>query len=157
MTAALALATDSRMIVSSDLLGPLDVGLDEIIRFDAGIFGFPECRDFVLVPAEQDGLYWLQSSEHSTLAFLLVDPFAYFDGYAVDLTLPDRADLGARDAAEVAILAIVTLPRTRSGTPTANLQGPIALNLSARRGKQIALSDSDFGVRRPLDLSRGAR
>jgi flagellar assembly factor FliW len=157
MTAALALATDSRMIVASDLLGDLHVETDEVIRFDAGIFGFPECRDFVLVPAEQDGLYWLQSVEHATLAFLLVDPFTYFEGYAVDLSFPDRADLGAREAAEVAILAIVTLPRTRSGTPTANLQGPIALNLGARRGKQIALADSDFGVRRALDLSRAAR
>jgi flagellar assembly factor FliW len=154
--AALALAAPPRMFVNSDMLGPLDVADDEVIEFAAGLFGFPECRAFVLVPAERDGLFWLQSADHSALVFLLVDPFVFFEGYSVDLTSIDRAELQAFDAADVAVLAIVTLPRSRAQQPTANLQGPLALNLRSRRGKQIALADSEFGLRRPIDLSRAA-
>lgn len=155
-TAGLALAPAPTMIVHSDLLGPLSVASDEVLEFPDGLFGFPECRSFVLVPAEREGLYWLQSSAHSTLAFLLVDPFLFFEDFAVDVSRADLADLAAEDATEIAILAIVTLPGSRQDSPTANLQGPLALNLRGRRAKQLAVSESDFGVRCPIDLMSGA-
>ncbi|HEX7239812.1 MAG TPA: flagellar assembly protein FliW, partial [Longimicrobiaceae bacterium] len=117
--AALALAHDRRMTtVHSDLLGALDVPDEEVIAFPSGLFGFPECRSFVLVPAAREGMYWLQSVEHGTLAFLLVDPFLFFDGYAVDLGTAERAELEVRDASDVMVLTIVTLPGSREELPT---------------------------------------
>jgi flagellar assembly factor FliW len=148
-----AVATPTRMIVNSDLLGPLEVDEDEIVHFSAGLFGFPECRNFVFLPADREGMYWLQSTDHGTLAFLLADPFRFFDGYTVDLAPADRTDLIAHSPSDVVILAIVTLPRRGETLPTANLQGPIAINLEARRAKQLALSESPFGIRSPIDLS----
>lgn len=150
--AALALLDEPGMIISSDLFGSLTVSPEELIDFPGGLFGFPECRGFVLIPAERTGLYWLQSAEHGALAFLLVDPFLFFDGYAVDVAPVDLADLGG-ESAEIAILAIVTLPRERGGQPTANLQGPLAVNLALRTGKQLAIAESQFGVRCPFSLA----
>lgn len=153
MTAFPAVATTEYMMtVESDLLGTLDVDADELIEFPAGMFGFPECRSFVLLPAEREGLFWLQSTEHSTLAFLLMDPFRYFPGYAVELPAGDQRELKVREESDVAILAVVTLPRSQQEKPTANLQGPVAVNLRGRVGKQLALSDSDHGVRRKFEL-----
>ena len=63
------------MIVESELLGEVSVEQDELITFPTGLLGFPACREFVLIPSEREGLYWLQSAEPSPLAFLLVDPF----------------------------------------------------------------------------------
>jgi len=140
------------VIVQSDLLGPIDVPDVEILRFERGLLGLPECQRFVLVPTERDGVYWLQSCEHSALVFLLLDPFKTTVGYAVDLGPEDLAELAAREPADVAVLAIVTLPRDEAEQPTANLQGPIALNLRAQRGKQVVVQDSTFGVRVPVDL-----
>jgi flagellar assembly factor FliW len=148
-----AVATSPRMIVHSDLLGPIDVGEEDFITFPAGLFGFPECRDFVLVPAARDGMYWLQSTDHGTLAFLLADPFRYFDGYVVDLSASDRSELRVTSPTDVVILAIVTLPRDGDALPTANLQGPLAINLELRRAKQLALAESRFEIRSPIDLS----
>lgn len=154
--AALALADEiadaPQLTVRSELLGALTVPCDSVFTFLGGLFGFPECRRFVLVPAGREGLFWLQSCEHATLAFLLADPFLFFSGYAVELSAGDRADLRVRDAAEVAILAVVTLPQSRSAMPTANLQGPIALNFGAHLGRQLALSESEWGVRCQLEL-----
>lgn len=152
MNSVLATATPHRMTVQSDLLGPLDAEPEELIFFPGGMFGFPECRIFVLVPASRDGLYWLQSADHGTLAFLLADPFVFFADYQVELSPADRAELQVAAPADVVILAIVTLPRSREDLPTANLQGPIAINLTARRAKQLALADSGFGIREPLKL-----
>ena len=140
------------MNVHSDLLGPIEVDPAEVIEFSTGLYGFPECRRFVLVPAPQEGLFWLQSVDHSTLVFLLVDPFPEFDGYGVELPPADLRELRVNEKADVAILAIVTLPRNRGDLATANLQGPLALNLRARCGKQVAVEDSRFGVRCPFTL-----
>lgn len=149
----LALARRPGMIVHSSLLGPLSVAPAELLEFPDGLYGFPECRQFVLVPAEKEGLYWLQSAEHSTLAFLLVDPFLHFDGYAVDIPPADLSGLAAEHPSDIVILAIVTLPRTRHERLTANLQGPLAVNLAQQRAKQLAVSESDFGVRCEFDIN----
>jgi len=141
--------------VASDLLGPLAVAAEALFTFDAGLFGFPECRRFALVPAGRPGLYWLQSLEHGALAFLLADPFPHFPGYAVELNASDRAELDVRDAADVALLCVVTLPQARHEPPTVNLQGPVALNVRTRAARQLALAESDWGVRCPLDLGVG--
>lgn len=140
------------MIVESELLGDVAVQPDELITFPAGLLGFPACREFVLIPSERQGLYWLQSVEHSPLAFLLVDPFLACEGFTVDLGPNDRAELDVRTESDVAILAIVTLGSPQQGGCTMNLQGPLAINLRARRAKQIAVPSSDYGVRYPVDL-----
>jgi flagellar assembly factor FliW len=152
-SAACLMDQESDMLVTSDLLGPLTVPVDEVIEFPSGIFGFPECRRYVLVPGEREGFFWLQSADHSALAFLLVDPFLFFEGYSVDLSAQEIQELGVREASDVAILAIVTLPRTRHEQPTANLQGPVAIAFGSRRGRQLAIAESEFGVRCTLDLA----
>lgn len=138
---------DQLMTIPSDLLGSLEVEADELFRFPQGLFGFPDCSSFVLLSAERDGLYWLQSADFSSLTFLLVDPFPLFPGYAVDLTEGDTADLAVESPDDVSILSIVTLPGSMEEMPTANLQGPIALNMRTRTAKQIVLEENEFGTR----------
>ena len=158
--AALALVEDAPAThlepVASELLGELAVPAESIFTFPVGLFGFPECRRFALVPTGRAGMFWLQSLEHRALAFLLVDPFPHFAGYTVELGAGDRVELAVRDAADVAVLSIVTLPHRRDEPPTANLQGPIALDVRGRLGRQLALGENGWGVRRPLDLHDGA-
>jgi flagellar assembly factor FliW len=132
------------MNIQSDLLGPLKVETSELLRFPTGLFGFPEARDFVLLQAERKGVYWLQSAEHSALAFVLVDPFVHFTGYSVEIPDGDLRDLGRPEEEDLMVLAIVTLPRSSDGKATANLQGPLALNLRNRLGKQLAEGEGDL-------------
>jgi flagellar assembly factor FliW len=97
-------------------------------------------------------MYWLQSTEHSPLAFVLVDPFRAIPGFAVDVPPPDLAELGVKEGADVAILGIVTLSPPDRGGCTVNLQGPLAFNVPGKRAKQLAIANSDYGVRYPIDL-----
>lgn len=138
--------------VPSDILGPLTVPEEEVFRFPSGLFGLPDCRSFVMVSAEREGLYWLQSVEHAALTFLLADPFLYFPDYSVDLTDSQMRELEATEPAHAAVLVIITLPRARGEEATANLQGPLVLNPTARIGRQLALQDSPFDLRAPIDL-----
>ncbi len=122
-------------------------GVLQHIVFPTGLFGFPECREFLLTATGRPGFYWLRSCEHQPLVFLLADPFVFFPGYTVDLSDGDVAGLDSRDPSELAVLAIVTLPRAPGEPLTANLQGPVVLNLGRRVGRQIVLTDRDFGLR----------
>ena len=140
--------------VPSEVLGELAVPADSVLTFPTGLFGFPECRRFALVASEREGLYWLQSADHAALVFLLVDPFVAVDGFVVELSPPELSELEATTESDVAVLAIVTLAAPEQGGCTVNLQGPLAINMRAKRARQIAVASSDYGVRYPIDLSR---
>jgi flagellar assembly factor FliW len=120
------------------------------IQFPDGLVGLPRCRHFLLSRAAAPGTFWLESVDTEGLAFLLVDPFPFFDDYSVQLAEEDLRALGGGTPADIAVLAIVTLPGEPGGTCTANLQAPLAFNLRTGRARQIVLPRSDFGVRCPL-------
>jgi flagellar assembly factor FliW len=147
---------DSILHVDSDILGTISVPADRLARFPEGLLGFPDARDFVLVAAARDGAFWLQSTEHSSLVFLVVDPFLHFPDYAVDLSATDTALLDVGGHEDVAILVVVTLGDEEGSPCTANLQGPLALNLRRGLGRQVVLRNLDAGVRRELDLDGAA-
>lgn len=150
-----ALETDTATtVIESDLLGPIHAADHQLVRFPEGVLGFPDVRDFVLVPAERAGTYWLQSAEHGSLVFLVIDPFLHFPDYAVELADPEVRGLEADDRVDIAILAIVTLPAAEGDPATANLQGPLALNLRQGLGRQVVLKDAAPGVRRTFRLDR---
>jgi flagellar assembly factor FliW len=156
MTAAFALSNapvaivapaEPRVEVRSLILGVLRAHPDHLFTFPAGLAGLPEQKEWVLVQAGRHGYWWLQSRNEPGLAFLLADPFPAFPGYEVSLGAGDLAMLGSSAREDVVVLAIVTLPG-RPGAPcVANLQGPVALDLRTRTGKQVVIADSPFGTR----------
>jgi flagellar assembly factor FliW len=149
-----ALDTDppTTVTIESDLLGPIRAADHQVVRFDDGLLGFPDVRHFVLVPAQRTGTYWLQSAEHPSLVFLVIDPFLHFGDYVVELADLEVRKLDADDQTDVAILAIVTLPGEDGEPATANLQGPVALNVDRGLARQVVLRDAGLSVRRTFRL-----
>jgi flagellar assembly factor FliW len=139
-------------VLRSELFGQLDISDDDLIEFSDGLLGFPECRTWALLRGSKDGSAWLQSADHSALVFLLVDPFVFFEGYVADLSEGELRRIHAKDASEIAVFAIVTLPDPGTLTCHANLQGPVVMNLAARRGIQVVFGEGPFGVRAPISL-----
>lgn len=131
---------------TSHFLGELEMPEDQLLVMPDGLLGFPTCTRFALLPAGRDGYLWLHSVEEPTVAFLIVDPFVYFDGYAVDLTAPMLQRLDASNPSEINVFAIVTLPNG-NGQATANLQGPVVFNVATRHGMQLVIQDSQYGMR----------
>lgn len=140
--------SDGPVVVASRLFGPLSVPADAFITFPDGLPGFAGERRFILLPAAPEGVFWLQAVEDGSVAFLLVDPFPVFPGYAVEL--PD--DPGAEPTPLV--LSVVTLPREEDESCTANLQAPVLLDLGRRIGWQTILPDSGYGARHAFDLRK---
>lgn len=144
---------ENLMDVESDLLGPISVPADDTFTFAQGLLGFPEARRFALVPTDRDGFFWLQSLDFGALVFLLVDPFPLVEEFYVDLSEAEVGMLEPADGSEMAVLAIMTLPRQNGDAPTLNLQGPLVLNMKKRLGRQLVLQESRWGTRWSLDLA----
>ena len=124
------------------------------IRFPDGLLGFPDIHDYVLLDGPSDGLLWLVGDGEHAPRFLLSDPFAFFEGYSLDLSPEQAGRVDAEESSTVAVLAITT---PSSDAPwTANLQGPVVINVDKGLGAQIVLPGSQPGVRQPFQPNLSA-
>jgi flagellar assembly factor FliW len=136
------------MLMESDRLGAVEVDERSVISVPGGLLGFEGQERYVLVPADDAGAYsWFHSLDDPGLAFLVVVPGFFFDDYAPELSDADVAELGIEDPADAQVLCLVTI---RDDAITANLLGPIVVNVANRRARQVVLADQGHGTRVPL-------
>ncbi len=138
--------------VSSTVLGSISVPASSRFIFASGLHGFESLKEFVLVPGSREGLFWLQSLTDQSIAFLLVDPFLVREGYSVDLGPTEKRLLGVKSPDDVLLLAVVTLPELSTRLASANLRGPIVLNVNTARGFQTVVSDDSLSMQAPVDV-----
>jgi flagellar assembly factor FliW len=126
--------------VATKAYGIIDVDEGQKIRFPSGLFGFEALKDYVLLDAERQPFYWLQSTEVEQVAFILVNPFLFRSDYEVDIGDDELREIGISTPEKALIFTIVTIPPS-GGSMTANLQGPVIINRELRTGKQAVLTD----------------
>ena len=136
------------MKVATKAYGLIDVEERQKIVFPQGLFGFEELQDYILLDAERQPFYWLQSMEEEQVAFILVNPFLFRPDYEVNISNEELAEIGIRSPEKALILSIVTIPS--DGPMTANLQGPLIINRDNRTGKQAVLSDALWKTRHDI-------
>jgi flagellar assembly factor FliW len=120
--------------------GLIDVDERQKITFPMGLYGFESFKDYILLDAERQPFYWLQSIEVEQIAFILVNPFLFRSDYEVDINDEDLKDIDLSGPEKALIFSIVTIPG--DGSPmTANLQGPLIINRESRFGRQAVLTD----------------
>jgi flagellar assembly factor FliW len=122
---------------------------DAIVRFPHGLLGFPGFNLYRLSTGPRAGLFWLSGLGAGAPSFLLTDPFRYFDGLCLDLSVAHVEEVEAGAPSDVAVLA-VTVPNREPGSWTANLQGPVVINVAKGLGAQVVLPDPSLGVKRPF-------
>jgi flagellar assembly factor FliW len=145
------------MEVATKAYGRIEVDERQQLRFPVGLYGFEDYRDWVLLDAQQPPFYWLQSLDDAQIAFVLINPYLFRPDYV--LNIPDE-DLGAIDDPEqedILVFAIVTIPENYTEI-TANLQGPLIVNRSARIGKQCISLDQRWETKHPIvrEMARNA-
>jgi flagellar assembly factor FliW len=135
------------MRIETTRFGQVETAEDEVIRFRAGLIGFPNEKEYVLIPHGSSSMIaWLQSISTPELAF----PVASAHGFVADY--PDvplepivrRENVGeALD--DIAILAVLSAPRNQPAT--VNLLAPLIINSRTRDGVQVVLEGSKFSTR----------
>lgn len=127
----------------------------EPIFFPEGLIGCEEWRSFVLVGISDDEpARLLQSTEEPAISLLVTDPRLIVPDYACPLSLAHRAALRLAPDEEPFLLCTLTLHREPARI-TANLVGPLVINLRERLGKQIVLEDAPYSVRHLVLLGEG--
>lgn len=129
-------------------VAPVDV---PELRFANGLPGFPGERRFALVRwGAFEGPYSLMVDlDDPSVRFLVMPPYVFFPEYVVDLDDAIAAKVHLERAEDCLLLVIVTLTG-RPEEATANLLGPVVINLQTREGTQAVLAESGYSTRTPL-------
>jgi flagellar assembly factor FliW len=136
--------------VSTTRFGAIEVAPAAAVMFEDGLLGFPDARRFALIAADDGGdLYWLQSLDEPSLAFLTTSPWTSFPDYEPDIPEPDRAALELDAADDASVLCLLTVDRDQEAV-TANLLGPVVINLRSRHARQVVLHDQPWPIAAPL-------
>jgi flagellar assembly factor FliW len=133
------------MKVKTKALGEIELFEEQIIEMPSGMIGFPDLNRYALVAfddPEVPFIYW-QNIDEPSLCFVLIDPALLFPDYEVVLTADELKDIELKSAEDGSVYVVITIPSDPQEM-TANLMGPLIVNRSARKAKQLVLSDPRY-------------
>ena len=114
-----------------------------IFNFENGLPAFEDCKDFIFVMEKKlEPFIIMQSLNDESLSFVCVDPFIITDEYTVRVKENIMETLGIEAKEDMMVLAVVTVNEDMTKT-TANLVGPIIMNLKNNKAMQVILDDVD--------------
>ena len=141
------------MKIATSRFGEIDIQEDRIIHMPHGMLGFPDRRAFTIFQHNPDSpFYWFQSIDHPELAFVIVNPFLFKPDYDVDVAYALKDMSWDADMAEKALelYVVVNIPKGSPENMSANLIGPILINVEACQAVQMVLTDSEYSHKHPL-------
>lgn len=127
-----------------------DVDVPEI-RFKGGLPGFPHHERFALVQWGDEGSPFslLRSLDVEDLSFVVCPPALFFPDYAPVIHDDMAEALGITAADDAMVLTIVTVRRPVTES-TANLLGPLIVNVHDLVGAQAILDPERYSSAAPL-------
>lgn len=138
------------MNVSSTRFGTLNVPAEALLTFPSGVLGFSEWTRYVMLDHDTDAPFkWLHCTEEASLAFVVIDPALFNQNYQVTISPEARFEVEGNETDELSLVVILTIPSDDPSAMTANLRGPLLMNLRTRRCKQLVLSE-DYPTRYPV-------
>jgi len=142
------------MKIETRYLGRVDIEADKIMTFPSGLPGFSDKHDFVLLNfSKNDNFQVLQSIDDKDLAFIVTNPYQFYQDYEFKLDDSIRDTLDINKIEDVLVFSIVTLQETLSQS-TINLKAPLILNRYSKLGKQYILNDDTYSMKQALVLEK---
>jgi flagellar assembly factor FliW len=138
-------------IVHPPLHGPITSGSvkqQHVLNFPAGLPGFEQCRNFVLMATDDDApLHYLTAVDGPGATFLVVDPRQVQQGYKCELSETDARRLGVNTAIETPLVWLSLVTIEGDGTVTVNLRAPVVINPALMLGHQVIPHQGTYPVR----------
>jgi flagellar assembly factor FliW len=129
---------------------PVSLAVPEL-SFSAGLPGFAEARRFALVRVEgvAEPFSVLRSLDEPGLEFVVVPAAPFFPDYAPELSDDVADELGLTSSEDALVLLILTIDADQ-GAVTANLAGPVVVNVRSGAAQQVVLVGQEQALREPL-------
>ena len=135
------------MKIQTSRFGEIEINKEDIVEFPEGLLGFERARRFIVLNTQDGGPFrWLQSTEIPDLAFVVIEPLQFMFSYDLEISDSDVAFLGVKAAEDVLLYGIVTIPENPRDM-TANLQGPLVINIKSRKARQIVSANSSHSLK----------
>lgn len=147
------------MKIATFRFGELKIPEENIIEFPKGIIGFEQFKKYVLLEREDsDPFCWLQSLEDPNLAFVVINPTIFFKNYKIEIHYKELEDIQVSSLDRIEIFSIVTIPEDMARM-SANLLGPLVINLDNNMAKQVVLVNSPYTIQHYImdELSKNIR
>lgn len=118
--------------------------------FDEGLIGCPEWQNFELEPdVAGSAIHLLRCRDVEGVALYAADPFTIVPDYEFEIADADAEALELSDPRDALVLVVLTIHEEPSQV-TANLLGPLVVNVTTGRGRQLVLGASAYSVRHPV-------
>ena len=139
------------MLLQTKYFGQVECPEDHLLRFEKGLFGFEEEKEFFLLPFQggEGNLLCFQSAATPQLAFVAMNPFSLKRDYAPVLPAEELRELGAERSEELCFYALCVV-RSPVGESTVNLRCPVAVNEQTGKAMQVILESGDYHMRHLL-------
>ncbi|MBQ6786328.1 MAG: flagellar assembly protein FliW [Lachnospiraceae bacterium] len=139
--------------VNTRVFGKIAVEDDKIIRFESGILGFPDLKDFTLIfnvdKGNDSGIKWLQSLQEPGFALPVMNPELVMPGYEPVFSQELLAPLGDVENEDILMLVTVTVPKDITKT-TVNLRAPIIVNANTCKAVQLITDDEKYSIKHAI-------
>jgi len=136
------------MNVQTTRFGMVKLDDKRVLNFPAGLLGFSSYKSFALLQPDDEGVfYWLQSLESPELAFVVSDPTLWVQGYEASIRREQMEELALDKLADAQVFVIVN---KYGPTLTANMQGPLVINLANHKAMQLVLADKRWTTRHEI-------
>jgi flagellar assembly factor FliW len=131
----------------STRFGTIDVPEETVLRFGAGMIGFPELERYAILKQREDSVFlWLHSLDEPGLAFPVVLPWVFYWDYEVQLSDEDMAAINVERADQISIYCVVNVTRNVREA-TINLFSPVVVNNGERLARQVINLVDGYGTR----------
>lgn len=138
------------MIISTQRFGDLEVAEKDVMKMTSPLPGFPTTQNFFFLQKDSIKPFkWMQSVQEPALTFVVVEPQYFFHDYAPVLNGFDLKEVDADTLDDIDIIVIVVLPEDMSKM-TANLKGPLIINKTAGKMKQVFIDTDRWTVRESI-------
>ena len=132
---------NNKVKIENSQFGIMEVESKEIITFPEGLLGFEDIKRFtILTLKEYEPFQWLVAVDEQDLTFPIVSPVLVIPDYAPTITRDQTEILGNFDEKDLLMYLIVSINQDGKKA-TANLRGPVLINLKTNKGIQIVLED----------------
>lgn len=139
--------------VNTRVFGKIAVEDNKIIRFESGILGFPDLKEFTLIfnvdKGNDSGIKWLQSLQEPGFALPVMNPELVMPGYEPVFPQELLAPLGDVESEEILMLVTVTVPKDITKT-TVNLRAPIIVNANTCKAVQLIADDEKYSIKHAI-------
>jgi len=135
-----------RIKLVSSQFGEMKFEREAIITFPEGLLGFEEFKRYVIMDVKEcEPFQWLLSIDDPELGFPILRPALVYLQYESELF----EEWAEGNTNVQMVYLIVTLDSDPTGV-TADLKGPIVIDVNRRLGRQIILISRDYPTNYPL-------